>query len=642
MIRFPKTRKTPDLASLLFLGFLFFSLPFSAQEVLRPLGSNDVIKSWLENLNPYTRMPVTPDTIPLPFRDDFSKTNIYPDAYFWIDSTVYVNRHMGRAPITLGVATFDGLSKTGAPYDTVTTVFSSLPCDTLTSKKIYLSFPVSDSIYLSFFYQPRGFGDLPEPGDSLILQFRSPVKPWTRIWSKAGFAPGGSDTSFFRVMIPIKDTSWLKNGFQFRFINYGSRQGNVDHWHLDYVYLNRLRSVSDTIMDDVAFVYTPPSFLSKYTAMPWNQYNASEMAGVFKNYIRNNFNTLKNTTYEYRIFDQNSVQVNTTYTGTGNIDPFRTSNYTVCTQPTPCLNLNQPTVNYSFPNFSNNTYYTIQHVISANPDINRQNDTLRFTHRFANYYAYDDGTAELAYGLNVIGGKLAYKFTLNVPDTIRAVDMYFNWVPNGLSNPPVNSVTQRSFRITIWSDMGGVPGAIIFQDSITTPNYHFEKHNDWGNLMNQFYRYHLTSPVLLSGTFYVGWVQYTKDLLNVGFDLSRNSSSKVFYNTSGSWQNSIFSGSLMIRPVFGTPAEALAHSDETNETPDIILYPNPGPGPATLSVSGGQTTNYNVFNSAGVLVRTGKFSGSENIDFSNLPEGLYFISGISGSYSWNRKFILIR
>ena len=148
------------------------------------------------------------DTISLPFLDDFSKDNIYPDASLWLDSNAFINRDYPITPPTLGVATLDGASKTGCPYDTIITGAGSYPADTLTSKPINLSsLPSDSSVVLSFFWQAKGRGNDPENSDSLILQFRNPsdsnnTTAWRNIWYKNGYNPSSSDTTFRLVMIP--------------------------------------------------------------------------------------------------------------------------------------------------------------------------------------------------------------------------------------------------------------------------------------------------------------------------------------------------------------------------------------------------------------------------------------------------------
>src|SRR5690606_15813475 len=96
-----------------------------------------------------------------------------------------------------GVATFDALNQYGLPYDTTGTGKPLLFADSLTSQYIDLSiYQPSDSIYLSFFYQPQGNGFYPEPPDSLNLYFKRENNTWTRLW----YAPGNVLQPFKQVM----------------------------------------------------------------------------------------------------------------------------------------------------------------------------------------------------------------------------------------------------------------------------------------------------------------------------------------------------------------------------------------------------------------------------------------------------------
>ena len=94
----------------------------------------------------------------------------------------------------------------------------------------------ADSVYFSFLYQPKGLGDLPEPSDSLVLEFYAKdLDQWNRIWSAQGEVFDG----FKQGHIAIKNSDYFKKGFQFRFKNYGGLSGSLDHFHLDYVNLRK-------------------------------------------------------------------------------------------------------------------------------------------------------------------------------------------------------------------------------------------------------------------------------------------------------------------------------------------------------------------------------------------------------------------
>ena len=116
---------------------------------------------------------------------------------------------------------------------------------------------------------------------------------------------------------------------------------------------------------------------------------------------------------------------------------------------------------------------------------------------------------------------------------------------------------------------GGQPGDIILQQKGEKPEY---------TNLNKFYRYTFDSPLALqSGTYYVGWVQVSTTFLNVGFDVNHNSGSRIFYNIDGTWNKSIYSGSLMIRPIFGSAKDISTPTpiDPPATVSGITLYPNP-------------------------------------------------------------------
>ena len=102
------------------------------------------------------------------FLDDFSYNSYFPDNLLWEDSAVFVNRSYPINPVTLGVATFDGLDANGMAYD-ISASTQGKRADSLTSKAIDLS--AVDSAYLLFYYQAEGLGDNPQTEDSLVLEF---------------------------------------------------------------------------------------------------------------------------------------------------------------------------------------------------------------------------------------------------------------------------------------------------------------------------------------------------------------------------------------------------------------------------------------------------------------------------------------
>ena len=132
----------------------------------------------------------------------------------------------------------------------------------------------ADSIYISFIYQPQGFGDEPESTDSLLLEFYDAAnEQWNRIWGDTG----RSVQPFSIVHLPLLESGYFTNAFQFRFRNYGGLSGSLDHFQLDMVYLREATppAFMDTVFKDFSFVYPVNSLLSEYTSVPWDHYQES-------------------------------------------------------------------------------------------------------------------------------------------------------------------------------------------------------------------------------------------------------------------------------------------------------------------------------------------------------------------------------
>src|SRR6185436_17959637 len=216
----------------------------------------------------------------------FSGQYMFPRPDLWKDSAVFINADFPINPPTIGVATFDGLNRFGNPY--VAQLTSDGWCDTLTSKPINAyddgqgnpPYDPASGLFLSFFYERKGLGDAPEAADQLILEFFNPVSNmWVSppLWSANGTGVG--DATFTRVQITINNPDYFHKGFRFRFRNYGSRTGNIDHWHIDYVTLKA--PPNDPNINDVAYVTPGHSLLNGMTAMPYTHYTSGTVSQSF-------------------------------------------------------------------------------------------------------------------------------------------------------------------------------------------------------------------------------------------------------------------------------------------------------------------------------------------------------------------------
>ena len=542
--------------------------------------------------------------------DDFSFSVFSnPDPTIWFDTNVYINSNYPVNQPTIGVATFDGLKKDGMPYNFAQPNSQGV-ADFLTSKYIYMeNMQLADSVYFSFYYQAQGRGNAPEVQDSLVLEFKDSLGNWLHIWAKPGYSIA-ADSSFFRVMIPVSDPQWFYNGFQFRFKNYATLSGNLDHWHLDYVKLNDFRSITDTIFDDIAFVTPILSLLNEYTSVPWKQYTTSMMGAKISNNFRNLFST-KSVDFKYDVFRYNGTKLG----GQSVVTDLFSSGLNNCNANN---GMRLAPINFSYVDTTACIDYFVKESIKATSDAFRSNDTLRFIQRIENYFSYDDGSAEAAYGLTQSYSSLAYKFTMTVPDTLTGVKFYFN--------PVVNDVSLKQFKLTVWNHdaVNNRPLNIVYQsDIVYNPQY--------TNCYNGFYEYPIDSLFEMNGVFYVGWQQNSADMLNVGLDRNIDNTPNMFYNTNGNWLNTQFPGSWMIRPVFGKCFMPAGVEDLVSNNELVSVYPNPASNVLYIKGIKANDCTVNVMDMMGKTVIRQSVKENEGIDVSGISNGIYLLRIISSS-----------
>ena len=599
----------------------------SAQEVITGLQSNYSIIHNSEKRK-QTKGLTSADTLSLPFFDDFSGHSIFPDSKKWTDNYVFINNTYSDRQITAGIATFDALDSTGRLYANAST--SGFEADHLTSQPINLNYSVSDSIWLSFFYQAGGLGDPPEANDSLTLQFFSPnEQKWYSVW-RAG---GSLDQRFKPAIIRIDEDRFLQKGFQFRFINYASLSpdlsdpsmvGNCDIWNIDYVLLNKNRNAGDTIFADVALTLPLRSLLKSHEAMPWKQFlqvYLQEMASSILIHYRNNDTITRNITRNFEIWDvYKNSQAYSFSAGATNIGPLTNVDY----------NAN---LVYTY-NTSNNDSALFRITASLKTDNfdPKGNDTLIYYQVFKNYFAFDDGTSEGGYGINGLGSRnamVAYKFESYMQDTLRAVQICFN--------DSYQNANQRAFDLAVWDDNNGIPGNMIY----TRENVMVEE----GDVINGFYTYTIPEGVAVNGVFYVGWRQISETFLNAGYDVNTPNAGRQFFWLNGDWSQSQVPGSIMIRPVVGSPLIITSVHDTYYKNKNIMnIWPNPARDyiniePGELQLSGSSFITITDLNGHELI----NVAFSDKVNISSLHDGMYFlIINVNGTPVGYNRFIKSR
>ena len=574
--------------------------PYYIYDTLGPGDESDTV--WIQNP---------------PFFQDSARQFFLPvsdPSLLWVDNYVYHNYRFGDHPRTLGVMTFDGLDESGYPYAIGTT--SSGYADVLTSKPIDLSgMSPADSVYISFIYQPQGFGDEPESTDSLLLEFfDSSNNQWNRIWGDTG-----RNVSPFRIVhLPLTGNNYFTDAFQFRFRNYGGLSGSLDHFHLDMVYLREATPPAyiDTVFKDFSFVYPVNSLLNDYTSVPWDHYKESidnKMSAAMEVVVFNGSSGPEN-------YQDGAVEIS--YAGVSEGD-FILQGFTLAEQQINYAALDFATSyhdlksGYEFPRDLSGVYeeFDVRVNASAQYPNYEPNDSTAFIQGFYNFYSYDDGSAEAAFGPTGAQARLAIHFEAYQPDSLIGVKLCFV--------PSVNDVSNKLFLLTVWDDENGEPGDVLYEDDVfnpRTPAYSQDK--------NQYLDYYFidTMKVPVGNSFFIGWRQLDPERLNLGFDRNIDQSDEIFYSVNGgvSWLVSPFSGSAMVRPIFSTQMDtSLGLIEPETESIQILIFPNPVRDEVFIKNAGESLNEKLLLDAAGrVLMSTME----DSFDLQTLDSGIYFIS----------------
>lgn len=505
-------------------------------------------------------------SLELPFFDDFSEPGSEPSQKLWAPHGASVSVNLPMDPPSAGAVVMDAVDKNGnfypgAGYGTLS------PADTLESMPINLDYPGNQSIYLSYFYQRGGLGDLPEERDSLVLEFYSPsLDQW--IWIKS--YKGGKREPFAPEMIPISGDRFLQDGFRFRFRNYislGSQLepdlvANCDFWMIDYIHIDQDREPGQTQYADVALTSYPEVRIGQYQLIPWSHYSKDLTINYSIKY--------RNNDSRPRLLDSMNMVISS-QAGT---DTIKLGSYNV---PAMMDFDNQGNgLQYTFTSASPNTaQYQIeaQLVSDASQTDYAPNNKLAISKTLQDCYAYDDGTAEAAYGLHgegSSGGLVAVRFAPLRPDYINGVYIYFC--------PVYQNKQASSLNLKIWSCHNGMPQAEIYsKDNVEVPK----------TKTGQFTLIPLQELVEVADTFFVGWEKNENAIIAAGFDKNTTSCNPKYYNIGGRWKQSNEKGQIMIRPAFGGMAETPTADIQrpTATTPRIRIYPNPASESVHVEIS---------------------------------------------------------
>jgi hypothetical protein len=553
--------------------------------------------------------------IQLPLVDDFSNDKLYPNSVRWKEKQVYINNDFAVAAPSVNVATFDGLDQRGNAYGQGNGYLDSLTCWPLN----LLGLTKADSVYLSFYFEPQGLGEAPNAGDSLVLEFRNnPFDPyaWHTVWS--GTASQYPATSFTKRTVFI-DSSYLNDDFQFRFKNIGSRTGNINIWHVDYIVLDKGRS-NQMGYFDYALSGNPTSLLSKYYSMPRKHFDASANPGAYINSIQqillsNNDTQTVPLNFGRKVYNPEQTE----------IDNFPNTSPGIFGETRSAVAITSLLTDLPTAISADSLIFTSKYYTNSNNNFDNipTNDTLSINTIFSNYFAYDDGTAESGYGIENEPGAVALGYTLETADSLQGLSMFF-------SQSSVDVSTQ-GFSLVVWSAIG-TKGDGTGETAIRKV---FQSRPTYKNTRNGFYYLQFNPPIYMpAGKFYIGWEQTTAFQLNMGWDenyLIAGSPAKnpdLWYKVSdGYWRRTQFNGALMIRPIVGKwidPPVGMVEVEQYENRFEVIVYPNPASDIIYVKANTENEVNIEVMDITGrvIAVNTNK---QKNIPLPNVANGVYFV-----------------
>jgi hypothetical protein len=568
---------------------LFVSGGLSAQEVERDLQCVPVAQ---ERKGDGAAKRSGGGSMSLPFFDDFASPTFAvengPEALVrWDDASARRTFTYALNAPTVGQATLDGLRADGFPYAFNPEAMGW--ADTLTSVPINLMGRTpEDNIHLVFFFQGGGRGNAPDDNDSLVVEFLAPggLEPeWTQVWS----AIGAEMDTFAIAAVHVDQEVHLQDGFRFRYRNHGALGGNVDLWHIDYVLLDDNINPDNLGFFEVAFTEPRYALTEPYSMMPWSHFLSDPAA-----FMRDSMETQHRNMSGFQADNVTcGLKVRNTTTGAEQnfLNPFSNTFVAPFEEfATPYYvqvgaNGVDPS-GFAFGDAGNDTAATFEVSLYEDaigileqervgiPD----NDSIVFTQVFRNEYAYDDGSAEKAYGLTTGGGKLAMRYDLAVPDTLFGLAIHFT--------PYYDQQTNYNFLLRAWNDNGGEPGEELGE------HYAFHQPAYFTDGADVFAYYQYDDPIPVEGTVYVGVVQESEFSLNMGLDKNTDYNfSRLYYQLGlgAEWTLSTIEGTVMIRPVLQAGVEQVFVTlDDVQVAKGALqIWPNPASGEVFLSVDAG-------------------------------------------------------
>ncbi len=603
-------KKPESPLRLIFAGLLLLMVVGKGQAQFRqlPVDLSDQ-KASLSGEN----LKIAAGPMMLPFWDDFSTGRV--DSLKWENRGVTASKTIGINPPSIGVVNLDGVDLSGNPYST--SPLADGEGDQLLSRSIDLSsLNAADSLYLSFFWQAGGRGEMPDANDKLLLSFLDATGNWVPVWEVEGGDLGKREV-FTQEMVLLQE-SFFHADFRFRFSNSGRLSGPFDSWLLDYIYLNKGRTRHQVYHEDRALTTVPNSPFGKYSALPL--FELVQNKETYLTEISSQFNNLSNRframEFTVELRDKESqrlikrLHANTPFNPVPQALERRDFKSVVIKDID--LDTSREFDLETLVFLTTGDGFLIDQITGGDttflPSVDfRINDTTRNIMPIKDFMAYDNGSLDYAAGINQRSGMLALRYNIESPAYLKGLSINF-----------ANAAQAGSaLELMVWDDLAAQP---IYVKEVLIP----EKER-----LEEFSFFELDTNLTVADTFYVGFTQFTNDFIYVGLDKSNDSGEEIFYNVAGSWeQNNEVRGSLMIRPHLTT--EPVSSGGESDLTARILAYPNPVEDQLYLEGPIGEVMIFDAYGRQ-IKLQVEEYDQGKIINFVGSDKGVYVVRAWTGN-----------
>jgi hypothetical protein len=557
----------------------------------------------------------------LPFWDDFSSGILSEEK--WETQGAFPSYSIGIHPPSLGVVYLDGVDASGNPYSR--NALENGEGDALLSLPIDLtgiSAAEEGSLYLSFFWQAGGRGEQPDAQDALVLSFLDAQGNWVPVWTQSG-GDENSPEEFQQEILPVPPAYQHAN-FRFKFGQTGRLSGPFDTWVVDYVFLNKGRSAQDLFRSDRALTRLPGSPFAPYHAIPHFEFAADQVSGRVESQFYNLTNRFRAMQFTVELRELSSGRLIAQPDLNSPINPVpqaleRRDFFSSLSGELELLT-DSPFDLQVQVQLSAGDGFLVESVTGEDTLFQesvdfRQNDTARMVIPFRDFYAYDDGSADYAAGINQRGGMLAVQYRALNPGRLTGISMKFT---NALQRG-------NGIELMVWDSLENEP--LLRQEVVIPPD------TDPAG----FAYFSIDTTVVVRDTFYVGFTQFSNDYLHLGLDKSSDTGERIFYNVLGAWQqNEQVRGNLMIRPHL---SPELLPEGPGPANPDVRLYPNPVTERLWIR---GEVQDVVVYDFQGRQIKIPQ-EGDKNgkmLTFTAVQKGLYLIKYTQGNRVVTERIIV--